>query len=198
MRKTIVFMMLLAVAGIFAQSNLVNDGGFESGKINKIRLPNAQIADWQCFVKTGNSISIVTGHAHEGKNALCIKSNTKNEKRFNTCIFQSIGILKSSKLKLTFQVQSNQDAKIRAYVTGSILGEDTKDKLTSTNGKDAAIFQSTKFQTYTVSLSEVVGTGKIPIDFSKPLEIRLALMGDYSAAPLELFVDNVVVTYAGK
>jgi len=191
-------MMLFAVAGIFAQSNLVKDGDFESGKISNVKYSNAQTADWQYFVKQGNSIAIVAGQAQEGKNVLCIKSNSKNEKRFNTCISQSIGVLKSSRVKVTFQVQSNQDARIRAYVTGSTLGEDTKVKLTSTNGNDVAIYQSTKFQTYTVTLSEIAGSGKTPIDFSKPLEIRLALMGDYSAVPLELFVDNVVVTYAGK
>lgn len=198
MRKTILFTMLIAVTGIFAQTNLVKDGGFEAGVISNARNSIAQTADWQCFVKQGNSITIAAGQAQDGGNVLCFKSNSNNEKRFNTCISQTIGVLKSSRIKVTFQAQSNQDAKIRAFVTGSMLGEDSKVKLTSTNGKDVTIYQSTKFQTYTVSLSEIVGSGKIPIDFSKPLEIRLALMGDYSVTPLELLIDNVVVTYAGK
>lgn len=198
MKKTIVIMMLFVVTGVFAQSNLVKDGDFESGEMKKAKHSNAQSAFWQYFVKQGNSIAIVAGQAHEGKNVLCIKSNSKNEKRFTTCISQTIGVLKSSRVKVTFQALSNQDAKIRVFVTGSPLGDNTKVKLTSTIGNNASIYQSTKFQTYTVKLSEIVGSGKTPIDFSKPLEIRLALLGDYSAAPLELFIDNVVVTYVGK
>lgn len=198
MRKTMVLMMLFAVAEMFGQLNLVKDGGFESGKISNAKSSNANATDWQCFVRSGNSISIVARQVQEGKNALCIKSNSNNEKRFHTCIIQPIGVLESSKVKLTFQVLSNQDAKIRAYVSGSVLGEDTKIKMTSTNGKDVTIYQSTKFQTYTITLSEIVGSGKTPIDFAKPLDIRIALMGDYSAVPLELFIDNIIVTFAGK
>lgn len=193
------FLTLLIASGISAQTNLLQDAGFESGVLKIAKSSDDKTSSWYYFAKSDNNITISKDKFSEGSRSLCIKSNSDNPKRYQTCIAQSLGIQKSSMLKLTFYALANQDATVTAFVTGynkEATGE--KDILISTTGRSVTVYKSPKFQKYTIIIKEVTGSGKKPIDFSKPIEIRIGLTGNYSVMPLELYLDDISVVYNGK
>lgn len=196
MKKTIflVSMCVFAISAI-AQSNVLKNGGFESGYLIRNTKVPAEGDDWYWKVDNsrlpGGVIVLTTENKNTGNKSIKM-TLPPNEitARYHMYITKGLGVVSKSDYTLTFWAKSNIAVKLNAYYNGSAIKDGVSSR-TLTSGAQIKINGNNTWAKYTVRLNGRVYDNNATWDLSQPYELCIALTNQVLSEGLELYIDDV-------
>ena len=192
--KTTIAAVLIMMAGLTAsaQTNLVQNGGFEQGNLKTLSKEGQTPFEWYFNLNTsrlpGAKLSYSTSVFYEGKKSVKMNvSACEVQKRYDMLLLQNLGVIKNTKLTLTFYVKSNNALKLAGFLSGT---ETESGKSLTGRGASISVDGSNKWKKYSVQLDRrPYGDGHF--DLSKDMFINVVLDKQVLESDVEFYIDQI-------